>query len=198
MALLITEQSTQIELYEDKNTKQPYIVGIFATYGIKNANGRIYEEKILKRETDKFMNEKIQNKVGWGELGHPEHSDVNLSNVAIITESVEWRGKDLYGKAKVLDTPAGKIVESLMKHGKVGISSRGLGTVNENGHVNDDFSLICWDVVADASNPGSRFMNGILEGKTFELPSERMTKEEAEDEYIKYQINMINRMIKGM
>ena len=195
MAFLITEQRNQIELWESKS-KDPYIVGIFATYGIKNANNRIYEEKLLKRETDKFMDEKIKNKVGWGELGHPEQSDINLANAAIITESLEWRGSDLYGKAKVLDTPMGNIVKTLMTDGKLGISSRGLGTVNENGKVNDDFSLICWDVVADASNPGSRFMNGILEGKTFELPSERMTTEEAEEEYVKYQMMMIKRMMR--
>lgn len=194
MALLITEQSTQVELWESKS-REPYIIGVFATHSIKNANGRIYEEAILKRESKKFMNEKIDNKVGWGELGHPEHSDINLAQAAIITESLEWRDKDLYGKAKILDTPMGNIVKSLMKDGKVGVSSRGLGTVNENGKVNDDFNLICWDVVADASNPGSRFMNGILEGKSFELPSERMTKDEAEEELIKYQIQLINRMI---
>ena len=197
MAFLITEQSNQVELWENKS-KEPYIIGIFATYGIKNANGRIYEEKLLKRETDKFMNEKIENRVGWGELGHPEHSDINLQNAAIITESLEWRGKDLYGKAKVLDTPAGNTVKALMKDGKLGISSRGLGTVNENGKVNEDFSLICWDIVADASNPGSRFMNGILEGRTFELESERMTKEEAQEEYIKYQKQLIDKLIKGI
>ena len=197
MALLITEQSNQVELWESKS-KEPYIVGIFATFGIKNANNRIYEEKLLKRETNKFMDEKIGNKVGWGELGHPEQSDINLANAAIITESLEWRDKDLYGKAKILDTPMGNIVKSLMKDGKIGISSRGLGTVNENGKVNDDFSLICWDVVADASNPGSRFMNGILEGKSFELESEKMSKEEAEELYIKHQINVINHMIKGI
>ena len=197
MALLITEQSHQVELWESK-ANESFIVGIFATHGIKNANGRIYEEKLLKRETDKFMDEKIKNKVGWGELGHPEASEINLANAAIITESLEWRGNDLYGKAKVIDTPAGKTVKALMRAGKIGISSRGLGTVNENGKVNDDFSLICWDVVADASNPGSRFMNGILEGRTFELPSERMTTEEAEEEYVKYQMNLIKRMMKGI
>jgi hypothetical protein len=195
MALLITEQSTQVELWENKQ-KEPYIVGIFATHGIKNANGRVYEKKLLERETTKFMSEKIENKVGWGELGHPEQSDVNLGNVAIITEQLEWRGNDLYGKARVLETDAGRTVQALMKAGNIGISSRGLGTVNENGKVNEDFSLICWDVVADASNPGSRFMNGILEGKTFELPSERMTVEEAEEEYVKHQISVINQMMK--
>jgi len=195
MALLITEQSNQVELWESK-AKESYIVGIFATHGIKNANGRVYEEKILKRETDKFMNEKVQNKVAWGELGHPSSSEINLANVAIITDSLEWRSNDLYGKAKVLDTPMGNIVKALMKDGKVGISSRGLGTVNEKGFVNNDFTLLCFDIVADASNPGSRFMNGILEGKTFELPSEKMTVKEAQDTYIKYQIDQIKKMMR--
>ncbi len=197
MALLITEQSNQVELWESKEN-EPYIVGIFATHSIKNANGRIYEETLLKRETDKFMDEKINNKVGWGELGHPEHSDINLANAAIITESLEWRGSDLYGKAKVLDTPMGNTVKALMKDGKLGISSRGLGTVKENGHVNDDFNLICWDIVADASNPGSRFMNGILEGKSFEIESEKMTIEEATNLYMKYQKELIHKLMKEM
>lgn len=197
MALLITEQSTQVELWESKNN-EPYIIGIFATHGIKNANGRIYEEKLLKRETNKFIDEKITNKVGWGELGHPEHSDINLANVAIITESLEWRGADLYGKAKVLETPMGNTVRALMKDGKLGISSRGLGTVNEDGHVNNDFNLICWDIVADASNPGSRFMNGILEGKTFELPSDQMTLEEAQDIMGNHMIDFIKKIVKNM
>lgn len=197
MAFLITEQSNQVELWESKQN-EPYIVGIFATHGIKNANGRIYEEKLLKRESDKFMDEKIGNKVGWGELGHPESSEISLANAAIITEELEWKGANLYGKAKVLDTPMGKTVQALMKDGKLGISSRGLGTVNENGHVNDDFNLICWDIVADASNPGSRFMNGILEGKTFELPSEKMTIEEATEEYVKHQIEVFKRLMKEM
>ena len=84
MALLITETNHQVELWESKQ-KETYIVGVFATHGIRNGNGRVYEKKILEREAKNFMNEKIDNKVGWGELGHPEHSDINLKKKAAVT-----------------------------------------------------------------------------------------------------------------
>jgi len=197
MAKLITETSNTIELWESKS-KTPYMIGVFASSETRNANGRVYKKPVLEREIDKFCREKIATKTSWGEMQHPENSEINLENVAIMIESLEWRGNDVYGKAKILDTPKGNILKVLMKEGSIGVSTRGLGTVSENGQVNDDYRLITIDAVADASNPGSRFMNGILEGRTFELPSERMTIAEAEDKYIKYQIDAINRMIRTL
>ena len=198
MAFLITESSADIELWEGKN-KDPYIVGVFATAEVKNANGRKYRKDILDREVSKFITEKVNTKTSWGELTHPESSEVNLDRAAIIIESLEWRGSDVYGKAKILSTPMGQIVRSLVKEGNIGISSRGLGTVNESGYVNEDFSLLCWDVVADASNPNSRFMNGILEGRTFDIPGQiepQMSQEDALLEYFKYCKSLINKGIK--
>ncbi len=148
------------------------MIGIFASAEIENANGRKYKKSILEREIDKFQKEKIDTRSSWGELEHPENSNINLDNVAIMIESLEWRGNDVYGKAKILDTPKGELLKVLMREGSIGVSTRGLGTVNEDGTVCDDYNLITIDSVADASNPGSRFMNGILEGKTFNLPSE--------------------------
>jgi len=198
MAFLITESSTDIELWESKS-KTPYIIGVFATAEVKNANGRKYRRDILDREVDKFIKEKVNTKTSWGELTHPESSEINLDRAAIIIESLEWRGNDVYGKAKILSTPMGDIVNSLIKDGTIGMSSRGLGTVNESGYVNEDFSLLCWDVVADASNPGSKFMNGILEGRNFNLPGEikpQMSKEDAIMEYVKYCKSLIEDNIK--
>ena len=198
MALLITESSTDIELWESKS-KDPYIVGVFATAEVKNENGRKYRKDILDREVDKFITEKVNTRTSWGELTHPESSEINLDRAAILIESLEWRGSDVYGKAKILSTPMGMIVRSLVKEGNIGISSRGLGTVNESGYVNEDFSLLCWDVVADASNPNSKFMNGILEGRSFDIPGNvepQMSQEEALVEYFRYCKSLIEEGIK--
>jgi hypothetical protein len=198
MAFLITEASCEVELWESNN-KTPYIIGVFASAEVKNANGRKYRKDILDREVNKFIDEKIKTKTAWGELLHPESSEINLDRAAIMIESLEWRGNDVMGKAKILSTPMGEIVKSLVKEGNIGVSSRGLGTVNESGYVNEDFTLLCWDIVADASNPGSRFMNGILEGKTFEInniPKVPMTLKEATDLYIKYCKSLIEGSVK--
>jgi len=93
----------------------------------------------------------------------------------------------------------GEIVKSLVREGNIGISSRGLGTVNESGYVNEAFTLLCWDIVADASNPGSKFMNGILEGKTFEIskaPKTPITVKEATDLYMNYCKSLIEDSVK--
>lgn len=198
MAFLITESSSEVELWESKS-KTPYIVGIFASAEVKNANGRKYRKEILDREVDKFITEKVKTRTSWGELSHPESSEINLDRAAILIEDLEWKGSDVYGKAKILSTPMGQVVRSLVKEGNIGISSRGLGTVNESGYVNEDFNLLCWDVVADASNPGSKFMNGILEGRTFSLPGEtkdQMSKEAAQREYARYCKSLIDEMTK--
>jgi len=198
MAFLITEASQQIELWESKS-KTPYIIGVFASAEVKNANGRMYRKDILVREVDKFLAEKVRTKTSWGELSHPESSEINLDRAAILIEDLEWKGNDVLGKAKILNTPMGQLVGSLIKEGNIGISSRGLGTVNESGYVNEDFSLLCWDVVADASNPSSKFMNGILEGRTFDIPGHvepQMSKEDAQREYAKYCKSLIESSIR--
>ena len=119
---LITECSHDLEINEAANGKGLYIQGIFSSFGLRNNNGRVYEEKTLKREV-----EKIQEKMGkasvWGELGHPPNPEVNMDKIAIKLESLEWQGKDLYGKAKILNTPQGQIAKELVKEGMIGISS---------------------------------------------------------------------------
>ena len=162
--LLITEMSYDFELTESKN-KGLNIVGIFSSAELKNNNNRVYKKPILEREVEK-VNEKVKGKSLWGELGHPPNPEVNPDKIAILTTQLEWKNNDVYGKAKLLDTPMGSIAKTLVKEGKMGISSRGLGTVDEDGYVNEDYNLLTWDLVTDPSNHPS-WVDGIYEGKSW-------------------------------
>lgn len=164
---LITEMSYDFELHEDKKSKDMFAVGIFSSAELKNNNKRVYKKNLLEREVEK-VNEKVSKKCLWGELGHPPNPEVNPDKIAIRTTKLEWRGNDLYGKAKILDTPMGQIAKTLVKEGQMGISSRGLGTVGDDGYVNEDFHLITWDLVTDPSNNPS-WVNGIYEGQEFQM-----------------------------
>jgi len=164
---LITETSFDCELTESKSNGTS-IVGIYSSAGLKNNNGRVYKRDVLNREIEK-ISEKANNKTLWGELGHPPNPEINPERIAILTTLLEWKGDHVYGKSKVLDTPTGQIAKVLIKEGKLGISSRGLGTVSEEGYVNEDFNLITWDLVTDPSNHPS-WIKGIFEGKTWDSP----------------------------
>lgn len=184
---LITETSYDFALHEGKN-KSMYISGIFSTAEMKNNNKRRYKRPILEREITKVKG-KIENNCLWGELGHPPNPEINPERIAIKIEELDWKGNNVYGRAKILDTPQGKIAKTLVTEGKIGISSRGLGTVNDNGYVNEDFNLLTYDIVCDPSNKGS-WMNGIYEGKEFDIVNnEEELKEqqikEAQEQYFK-------------
>lgn len=170
MAKLITEYSQDFEISEEKGKKgqDMYAVGIFSSAEMKNNNKRRYKKEILEREVGKVQ-EKIEKKCLWGELGHPPNPEVNPDKIALRTTQLEWKGNNLYGKAKILDTPMGNIAKTLVKEGAMGISSRGLGTVGDDGYVNEDFHLITWDLVTDPSNKPS-WVNGIYEGQEYEIP----------------------------
>jgi len=165
---LITEYSQDFEISEEKGSKDMYAVGIFSSAEMKNNNKRRYKKEILEREVTKVQ-EKIGKKCLWGELGHPPNPEVNPDKIALRTTQLEWKGNNLYGKAKILDTPMGQIAKTLVKEGAMGISSRGLGTVGDDGYVNEDFHLITWDLVTDPSNKPS-WVNGIYEGQDFSIP----------------------------
>jgi hypothetical protein len=167
---LITETSYDLQLVEAKSDKNIHIVGIFSSANIENNNKRKYKREILEREIQK-VETKIEKGSLWGELGHPPNPEINMDKIAILTKMLEWKGDHIYGKAKVLDTPMGQIAKTLVKEGNLGISSRGLGTVSENGYVNEDFNLITWDLVTDPSNNPS-WVNGIYEGKEFNVVTE--------------------------
>jgi len=166
-AQLITEVSYDFQISESKDNNALDIVGIFSSAELENNNKRRYKKSILEREIGKVQ-DKVEKKSLWGELGHPPNPEINPDKIAILTTMLEWKGNDIYGKAKVLDTPMGNIARTLIKEGNMGISSRGLGTVADDGYVNEDFNLICWDLVTDPSNNPS-WVNGIYEGKTWEI-----------------------------
>ena len=173
MALkLISEHIEDVEYITEENEKgekEYRIKGIFMQADVKNRNGRVYPYSILTKEVARYNKELIQNKRAFGELGHPEGPTVNLDRVSHIIEELYPEGMNIIGKAKILDTPNGKIVKELLNAGaKLGVSSRGMGTLEKKGQVNvvkDDFYLAtAGDIVADPSAPEA-FVEGIMEGK---------------------------------
>ena len=128
---------------------------------VKNGNGRKYGEKILRREIEKYQGMINQNRA-LGELDHPDSSVINLKNVSHLVIKTWWDGPAVMAKIKVLPTPSGKILQTLVESGvKLGISSRGLGSTHQNGGVtivDDDFQLICFDMVSEPSTPEAFMM----------------------------------------
>jgi len=168
---LITETIESIKiLTEDTNGKKNlYIEGVFLQSEIKNRNGRIYPLSVLQKEVDRYNEEYVQKGRALGELGHPDGPTVNLDRVSHKIVSLKAEGNNFIGKARILDTPMGKIAKNLLDEGvQLGVSSRGMGSLEEqNGikYVRDDFMLAtAADIVADPSAPDA-FVNGIMEGK---------------------------------
>ena len=144
------------------------VEGILATAEVKNGNGRYYSKDLWDREMDKY-NELIEQRRSMGELDHPESTVINLKNVSHLISEYWWDGDNVMGKIEILPTPSGNILKELIKSGiTVGVSSRGMGSLEENREgvleVQDDFELLCWDFVSTPSNPGS-YMHTLNEGK---------------------------------
>lgn len=137
------------------------LTGVMQRADAKNGNGRVYPENILRREVENYKKLVAENRA-LGELDHPDESVINLKNASHIVTDIWWNGKDVMGKVKILTTPSGQILKSLVENGvKLGISSRGLGSVKEKSgltYVEDDFQLICFDFVSEPSTVGA-FMN---------------------------------------
>lgn len=133
-----------------------YLTGRIQTADKQNGNGRVYPYEVLKREIDNYK-KVVQDNRACGELDHPDDSVVNLKNVSHMVVDCWWEGKDVMGKMKILDTPSGQTVKGLINSGvKLGISSRGLGSVRESMGktvVESDFQLICFDIVSEPSTP---------------------------------------------
>ena len=145
------------------------IKGIFLQADIKNRNGRVYPMEVLEKEVVRYNKKFINEKRAYGELGHPDGPTVNLERVSHMVTELYPDGKNFIGEAKIMETPMGKIVKSLMDEGgKLGVSSRGMGSLDQkNGayYVSDDFYLAtAADIVADPSAPNA-FVEGIMEGK---------------------------------
>ena len=169
---LIREEIESVEfLVEQKNGKKSmYIEGVFLQGNIKNRNGRMYPMETLRREVSRYNENHIQSGRALGELGHPEGPTVNLDRVSHKIVSLKENGSNFIGKAKILNTPMGKIASSLIEEGvKLGVSSRGVGSLQQTKEgfavVGEDFMLAtAADIVADPSAPDA-FVSGIMEGK---------------------------------
>ena len=170
--LLIETHTVKIspsQLTENVNSDNGNLMveGILATAEVKNGNGRYYKKELWDREMEKY-DQVIKERRSMGELDHPESTVINLKNVSHLVIDYNWDGDKLMGKIEILPTPSGNILKELIKNGvTVGVSSRGMGSLEQNGgvmEVQDDFELLCWDFVSTPSNPGS-FMHTLNEGK---------------------------------
>ena len=169
---LIAEAVEEVEyITEEKEGggKNYKIRGIFMQADIKNRNGRVYPMEVLDEEVRKYNKNFIEQNRAFGELGHPDGPTVNLERVSHMITSLKPDGKNFIGEAKIMVTPMGKIVKNLMDEGaKLGVSSRGMGSLKQKGGANvvsDDFYLAtAADIVADPSAPNA-FVEGIMEGK---------------------------------
>ena len=142
-----------------------YIEGIFMQADKENKNGRIYPKRVMESELNRYQT-LIKEKRSLGELGHPPNPTINLDKVSHLITNLRFEGSDIVGKAKILDTPMGKIAQNFIEEGVgLGVSSRGLGSLKEKNGVNevqDDFHLATVDIVADPSAPDA-FVQGIME-----------------------------------
>ena len=155
-------------LTEEKNGKKKLIiVGVFAQADKKNRNGRVYPLPVMEKAIGTYVDNQVSKGRAVGELNHPEGPTVNLDKVSHKIDSLKFKGNDVMGKATVLDTPMGKVVEGLLDGGvQLGVSTRGMGSLmQQNGAmvVKDDFILNAVDIVQDPSAP-SAFVNGVMEG----------------------------------
>jgi hypothetical protein len=170
MKLISEYTDSNIECYTEatKNGgKQHVIEGVFMQADQKNRNGRIYEKQILEAAVEKYVVEQVKSGRAVGELNHPEGPTINLDKVSHKITDLKFEGSNVIGKASILKTPMGQIVEGLLDGGvKLGVSSRGMGSlVQKNGtsYVGKDFMLATVDIVQDPSAPEA-FVNGIMEG----------------------------------
>jgi hypothetical protein len=138
---------------------------------VKNGNGRVYPKEILEREAKKYAETAIKSNTAMGELDHPESTVINLKNASHNIKRIWWEGNDLMGELELLNTPSGKIAQEIVSAGiPLGISSRGMGSVQQIGEtveVQDDFELLCWDLVSVPSTPNA-YMT-LAEGKQTQI-----------------------------
>ena len=184
---LISEQIEEVEfiteeLNEDTGKKSYRIKGVFMQSDVKNRNGRVYPQEILAKEVAKYNKNFIKEKRAFGELGHPDGPTVNLERVSHMITDLYPDGKNFIGEAKIMSTPMGEIVKNLMDEGaKLGVSSRGMGSLQSRGgtnYVKDDFYLAtAADIVADPSAPNA-FVEGIMEGKEWVWNNGALVEEE--------------------
>jgi len=166
--------------------KQHFIEGVFLQSELKNRNGRVYPESVMDREVARYQKEYIDKNRAYGELGHPDTPSINLERVSHIVTSLNKDGRNYIGKAKLLDTPMGKIAIGLLEGGaNLGVSSRALGSLKMNKEgvqvVQDDFMLsTAADIVADPSAPDA-FVRGIMESKEWVMVDGKFVEKNLEE-----------------
>ena len=162
-----TESDVEMIVEEKDGKKNHLIEGVFAQADAKNRNGRIYPMAVMEKAVNKYVDDQVKQGRAVGELNHPDGPTVNLDKVSHLIQDLQFEGKNVMGKALILDTPNGQIVKGLLEGGvKLGVSTRGMGSLEQrNGamYVKDDFILNTVDIVQDPSAPAA-FVNGIMEG----------------------------------
>ena len=164
--------------------KNYFIEGIFLMCDQKNRNGRVYTFEMMDKKVKDYNNGFVKQKRAFGELGHPEGPTINLERVSHMITDLYSDKKNFIGRAKIMDTPYGKIVKNLIDEGaKLGVSSRGVGSLEEKNGINyvkDDFQIAtAADIVADPSAPEA-FVRGIMEGKEWIFESGRLIQQDME------------------
>ena len=166
----VNEQDVEYITEAKENGQKDYkIKGVFMQGEIKNRNGRVYPMQVLDEQVKKYTENYVNQNRAYGELGHPSGPTINLERVSHMITDLTKDGTNYIGEAKIMDTPYGKIVKNLMDEGaKLGVSSRGMGSLKQNGDsqvVQKDYHLAtAADIVADPSAPDA-FVEGIMEGK---------------------------------
>ena len=181
----------------ENGPKKYSIRGPFMQAEVKNRNGRIYPMPVLAKEVEKYNKNFVQQNRAFGELGHPDGPTVNLERVSHRITSLRPDGQNFIGEAKIMDTPMGKIVKNLMdEECKLGVSSRGMGSLDERGgakYVRDDFYLAtAADIVADPSAPNA-FVEGIMEGKEWVWNNGALIESELVEMKRKFDVKQRNR-----
>lgn len=165
----LTESVSAIHEARDDGKKSWFIEGVWLQSNIKNRNGRVYPRGILENQVERYNRDYVKDNRAVGELGHPDGPSINQDRVSHKIIELKQDGDNFVGKAKIMNTPMGKIVQEFLEEGiKIGVSSRGMGSIKENAsgimEVQDDFFLsTAGDIVHDPSAP-SAFVNGIMEG----------------------------------
>ena len=182
---------------QENGSKKYSIRGPFMQAEVKNRNGRIYPMPVLEKEVAKYNKNFVEQNRAFGELGHPDGPTVNLERVSHRITSLRPDGQNFIGEAKIMDTPMGKIVKNLMDEDcKLGVSSRGMGSLDERGgakYVRDDFYLAtAADIVADPSAPNA-FVEGIMEGKEWVWNNGALIESELVELKRKFDVKQRNR-----
>jgi hypothetical protein len=186
-----------VETPKGETSKTYFIEGVFLQGEIKNRNGRIYPMDVMKKEVERYTKENIEKNRAYGELGHPDSPTINLDRVSHMIKELKLDGNNYVGKAKIMDTPYGKIVKSLIDEGaNLGVSSRGMGSLRAKNDgtqlVQDDFMLAtAGDIVADPSAPDA-FVRGVMEGKEWVFVDGKFVEKDIEQ--VRKEIASTNRI----